>query len=182
MILISMGDNNTVAEKIVPVDLYSLMLPRLRQQYRRDGSKYGHVAEAFQEGRAVERLERDPVARDVVRALLRYRRPTVIGGRDYGTGWEYAVIFPGHTNKEIGSVVHGMMNRDGLLDFMFQCHADNHWCFNTEVVTRTTRPGWSEAHFRGNGKLRDGLRELLKPYEGEKPMYEMPQKTSPWIV
>jgi hypothetical protein len=174
-----MADDDTVQAQIVPVDLYSIIHNAKEAQFAQYGKHcqwhYDEKMEALRQGKPQERLQGDRLAREVVRILLATGKSTHITGREGQGVWGNGIQFPNYSQDQVSGMLHALMNEDGLLDFIFQCHAPNYYGFESEFVIELAGRGMMSSRYNPNTELRNALIKMLVPFKAEKPQYVMPQ-------
>jgi hypothetical protein len=162
--------------QILATDLYSSIHDAKEAQFAIHGKHcqfhYDEKMEALMQGKPQQRLQDDILARDVVRLLLTTRKPTHLQGRN-NKGWWSDVEFPNVEDRVLRNRIHALMNEDGLLDSVFQCHEPDYYAFESEFIVQPwdRNPSYLQSEFVTNETLRIALAKMLKPFEAEKPQF-----------
>ena len=183
---------NPVDAKITPVDLHALIQPVKDAHFERHGRHWTHNYDrdmaALKDGKALKRLQEDPLARQLVWTILdadswvRIESPdhgVVIDGKFIRTRTYGAIEVPFH-DKDVRRALYALMNEDGLLDVMFGgCGDSGAWCFESEIIygqDRIERSGekpevrdWGR--YEANPELRRALGTALEPFAAERRSY-----------
>jgi len=165
------------------VDLYSIIHPLKEQHFKDYGRvldyRYEEKMQALKEGRPQIRLNEDPLARAVVRAILSINNWRPIEGKDAKMSTHGATTFPQVSNDEIINTLYALMNEDGLLDVRFGgCGSSGLWVFESEIIYFQQQiyfPSKSMdkfAKFERNPILRDAISTIISPYEDNSPLYK----------
>ncbi len=140
--------------------LFSIVIDTLeeeqpRRYQRHMQTSHGDRMFALYSGKPQERLQESELAREIVRLMLDANKPIGFLGSDSSTGNLRVKYLGDYTTEQIEAQTYALM-REGLLDHgNINGAGPRKWAFESEL----------DGSYQSNLRLRDALRELLKPYE-----------------
>lgn len=160
-----------------PIVLYDLIVPVKAVHFREHGRQCQNDYEkrmwALREGKPEQRLQKSRLARDIVRAILDDGTAPNIFGNGTKTFDKAGYFFPDYSEDEVTYTI-GRLCQEGLVTNINHVFGPAWWGFESEDIIKKSRGGSGyDGDFVINTQLRDGLKELLGPYDHQTPQYEV---------
>ncbi len=183
--MIKKGLGDVDGTEAVSIDLYSLIYSVKKEHFADYGINKNLGCEErminLEYGKPEERLLQSRLAREIVRILLNAKDrcgsgslDEVIEGNDPRIKTNGAIVFSDISDYDVKPEIYALQE-DGLLELWSDCFYPS-WCLASEPIYYKEKVCGVESKnisrkFEVNQKLREALVMMLKPFEGEEPMY-----------